>query len=110
MHSTNQNTVLRESDEELIAQFQDGDVAGFNLLVGRYKDQIVNFAHRYLGDYDEADDVAEETFVLLYKSKDLYKPVARFSTWLYTIAANLAKTQLRRRRRGILFSLTGADR
>jgi len=94
------------SDEELIASFQQGKIEAFNLLVGRYKDQLVNFAYRYLGDYDEADDVAQETFIRLYRNKHAYKPIARFSTWLYTIAVNLSKTQLRRRKRHAFFSLT----
>ncbi|HEV8537347.1 MAG TPA: sigma-70 family RNA polymerase sigma factor [Bacteroidota bacterium] len=94
------------SDEELIAAFQEGRLDAFNLLVERYKHQLVNFAYRFLGDYDEADDVAQETFIRLYRNKDSYRPVAKFSTWLYTIAANLAKTQLRRRKRHAIFSLT----
>jgi RNA polymerase sigma-70 factor (ECF subfamily) len=94
------------SDEELIAAFREGRLDAFNLLVERYKHQLVNFAYRFLGDYDEADDVAQETFIRLYRNKDSYRPVAKFSTWLYTIAANLAKTQLRRRKRHAIFSLT----
>ena len=89
---------LAASDEELIAAFQQGNVAAFTLLVGRYKDRLMNFVFRYLGDYDDADDVVQETFVRVYRNKALYRPVAKFSTWIYTIATNLAKTQLRRRR------------
>lgn len=95
-----------QSDEDLIALFQNGDETAFSLLVGRYKHHLVNFAYRYLGDYDDADDIAQETFVRVYKNKHAYKPVAKFSTWVYTIAANLAKTQLRRRKRVMIFSLT----
>lgn len=98
--------VRTETDEELIARFQNGQEAAFNLLVGRYKDQLINFVYRYLGDYDEADDVVQETFVRLFRHKSSYKPVAKFSTWLYTIASNLAKTQLRRRKRWATFSLS----
>ena len=94
-----------QSDEELIASFQQGHTEAFNVIVARYKNQLVNFTYRYLGDYDEADDVAQETFLRVYKNKDAYKPVAKFSTWLYTIATNLAKTQLRRRKRHLIFSL-----
>lgn len=95
-----------ESDEELIHQFQEGADRAFNLLVGRYKDQLMNFVYRFLGDYDEADDVVQETFVRLWRSKQSYRPVAKFSTWLYTIAANLARTQLSRRKRHAFFSLS----
>lgn len=96
----------KQSDEELIAAFQQGRVEAFNLLVGRYKDQLINFVYRYLSDYDQADDVVQETFIRLYYKKDTYKPIAKFSTWIYTIASNLAKTQLRNRKRRLIFSLT----
>jgi RNA polymerase sigma-70 factor (ECF subfamily) len=111
--SEQQTAVRKETDEALIAQFQEGRNEAFNLLVGRYKDQLMNFVYRYLGNYDEADDVVQETFVRLYRNKDSYKPVAKFSTWLYTIATNLAKTQYRRRKRRVMVSLTrqrGEDR
>ena len=96
----------KQSDEELIAAFQQGRLEAFNLLVGRYKDQLINFVYRYLGDYDQADDVVQETFIRLYHKKDTYRPIAKFSTWIYTIATNLAKTQLRNRKRRTIFSLT----
>ena len=106
MHSGPQNRrTAVQTDEELIAMFQDGDETAFSILVGRYKDPLVNFAFRFLGDYDEADDIAQETFVRVYRNKLAYRPVARFSTWLYTIASNLSKTQLRRRKRSMFFSL-----
>ena len=95
----------QETDEALIARFQEGRIEAFNILVGRYKNQLINFVYRYLGDYDEADDVVQETFVRLYRHKDAYKPVAKFSTWLYTIATNLAKTQYRRKKRRVMVSL-----
>jgi RNA polymerase sigma-70 factor (ECF subfamily) len=101
-----QTTPAGETDEELILQFQQGAERAFNLLVGRYKDPLMNFVYRFLGDYDEADDVVQETFVRLWRSKHTYRPVAKFSTWLYTIAANLARTQLSRRRRHAFFSLS----
>jgi RNA polymerase sigma-70 factor (ECF subfamily) len=94
------------SDEELIAAFQQGDETAFNLLVGRYKDPLMNFVYRYLGDDDDADDVVQETFVRLFRNKHAYKPLAKFSTWLYTIATNLAKSQLRRMKRHSIFSLS----
>lgn len=96
----------KESDEVLIASFQAGDLGAFNQLVGKYKHQLLNFVFRYLGDHDEADDVVQETFIRVYQKKHTYQPVARFSTWVYTIATNLAKTQLRRRKRLGLFSIS----
>lgn len=86
------------SDEELIGEFQRENEAAFTLLVGRYKDPLTNFTFRYIGDWDECNDVVQETFIRVFRSRHSYKPVAKFSTWLYTIAANLAKTRLRRRK------------
>ncbi len=98
--------VLERTDEELIDLFQRGDGRAFDVLVARYKDQLVNFAFRFVGDYDAADEVAQETFIRVYRNKHAYKPVAKFSTWIYTIASNLAKSELRRRKRHSLFSLS----
>ncbi len=98
------------TDEELIGAFQKGDPQAYDLLVSRYKDQLVNFAFRFLGEYDGADEVAQETLIRVYRKKHSYKPIAKFSTWIYTIATNLAKSELRRRKRHGLFSLTGRSR
>jgi RNA polymerase sigma-70 factor (ECF subfamily) len=86
------------SDEELIAEFQRGNEAAFTLLVGRFKDPLTNFVFRFIGDWDDCHDIVQEAFVRVYRSKHSYRPVARFSTWVYTIATNLAKTHLRRKR------------
>jgi len=98
--------VHEKSDEELIADFQNGDEAAFTLLVGRYKVQLINFVYRYIGDTDEADDIVQEVFVRVYYKKNTYKPIAKFSTWIYTITSNLCKTELRRRGRHFFFSLS----
>ena len=96
----------QKTDEELIAEFQSGRAEAFNVLVGRYKDPLMNFACRFLGDEDDADDVVQEVFIRVYRNKHAFRPIAKFSTWIYTITANLAKTQLRRRKRHALFSLS----
>jgi RNA polymerase sigma-70 factor (ECF subfamily) len=95
---TTSAALQNRSDEELIGDFQQGNEAAFTLLVGRYKDPLINFTFRYLGDWDECNDVVQETFVRVFRSRHSYKPVAKFSTWLYTITTNLAKTRLRRRK------------
>jgi len=94
------------TDEELMAAFQSGREEAFTMLVGRYKHLLMNFAYRYLGDYDESDDVVQEAFIRVFRHRESYQPVAKFSTWLYTITVNLAKTQLKRRKRLALFSLS----
>ena len=93
------------TDEELIARFQNGDAYAFDLIVRRYKDPLLNFIYRFLGDLVESEDIVQETFYRVYKNKHYYKEVAKFSTWIYTIAGNLAKTELRRRKRRRVFSI-----
>src|SRR3989337_2642926 len=98
---------LRElSDEELILEFQKNNTEdAFNILVQRYKNPLTNFVFRFLGDYESCADVVQETMIKFYRNKDSYKSIAKFSTWVYTIAGNLAKTEYQRRRRRQIFSL-----
>lgn len=93
------------TDEQLIARFQEGDEYAFDLLVKRYRDPLMNFIFRFVGDKTDSEDILQETFLRLYKNKHYYKEIAKFSTWIYTIAGNLAKTELRKRKRRNLFSI-----
>ncbi|NOQ98400.1 MAG: sigma-70 family RNA polymerase sigma factor [Calditrichae bacterium] len=99
------NTGTLPTDEELIARFQDGDTYAFDQLVRRYKDPLLNFIFRFIGDLNESEDLVQDTFYRVYKNKHYYKEVAKFSTWIYTIAGNLAKTELRKRKRRRIFSI-----
>ena len=83
------------TDEELIARFQNGDTYAFDLLVRRYKDPLLNFIFRFLGDLVEAEDIVQETFYRVYKNKHYYKEVAKFSTWIYRIATNVCLNEIR---------------
>ena len=71
-----------------------------------YKDRITNFIFRFTGDMTSAEDLAQDTFFRLYKNKNSYREVAKFSTWLYTIASNLAKTELRKIKRRKTYSIS----
>ncbi len=102
----NDNKPQKISDEELIARFQKGDQQAFDILVHRYKDQLLNFVYRFVGNRNDAEDIVQETFLRVYKNKHYYKEIAKFSTWIYTIAGNLAKTELRKRKRRKLFSVS----
>ncbi len=84
------------TDEELMLEFQNGSTGAFTLLMRRYKDQVVNYAFRFLGNYDDAIDVGQEVFVRVYKYKNNFGHTIKFTTWLYTITANLSKTELKR--------------
>ena len=94
------------SDEQLIARFQLGDVQAYDILVRKYKDQLLNFVYRFVGNRTDAEDIVQETFLRVYRNKHMYKEIAKFSTWVYTIAGNLAKTELRRRKRHRIFSVS----
>lgn len=97
------------TDEQLILLFQKEDVGAFNEIVFRYKDKAVNFLFRYTGDRDEAEDLAQDTFVKVFRSKHLYKEIAKFSTWFYTIALNTAKTSLKKKSRMSTMSISDFD-
>jgi RNA polymerase sigma-70 factor, ECF subfamily len=95
------------SDEELILEFQKNNTeAAFNILVQKYKNPLTNFVFRFLGDYEACADVVQETMIKVYRYKDSYSSVAKFSTWIYTIAGNLARTEYRRQRRQNIFSIS----
>ena len=86
------------TDEQLMFLFQGGDENAYVELVNRYKDKLINFIFNYLGDLESSEDVVQETMIKLYQKKHYYKEIAKFSTWLYTIAKNLANTELRKRK------------
>jgi len=94
------------TDEQLIAQFQAGELSAFEEIVGRYQGQLINFVGRLLNDRNTAEDIVQETFLRVYRNKHRYKEIARFSTWIYTIAGNLARTELRRRKIRNFFSIS----
>ncbi len=89
------------SDNDLMARLksapQEEVVAGFEVLVGRYKNAIVSFLYRYVGDFRTAEDLAQEAFLRVFRKIGEYNSTAKFSTWLYTIASNLAKDEFKRR-------------
>ena len=94
------------TDEELILAFQDGDRDAFNHIVERYKDKLTNFLYRFTYDIDSAQDLAQDTLLKVYINKDSYKEIAKFSTWIYTIASNLAKTELRKIKRRKTYTIS----
>ena len=87
------------SDEELIARFQNGDEQAYVELVNRYRDRLMTFVYRFVNDGVIAEDIVQDTLVKLYTHKDYYRNIAKFSTCIYTIAGNLAKTELRKKKR-----------
>ena len=98
------------TDEELIREFQTSNtLEAYELLVKRYKDPLMNFVYRFVGDKDICTDIVQDTMIKFYLNKDSYREFAKFSTWIYTIAGNLAKNELKRRRRRVIYSINNND-
>ncbi len=91
------------SDEDLILRVQEGEIHCFDLLVDRYKARLYNYLFRMVRNEDEAEEIAQEAFVKAYIHADKYKTIAKFSTWLYTIATNLVRNRLRAKKRAPRF-------
>ena len=94
----------KKTDEQLIKEFQAGNQAAYEILYNKYKNRIYNFVYRYVNDVDVAQDITHDTFLKLYTHKDTYREIAKFSTWLYTIALNIARTELRKKKRRQTYS------
>lgn len=94
------------SDHSLLEATREGHEAAFAELVRRYRNQITNYVYRMVSDYETAVDIAQETFLRVYRAADRYHTSYAFSTYIYRIATNLAISELRRRKRRRLISLT----
>ncbi len=87
----------RFSDEELMEEIVRGSEEAFAALVRRYQGRVVNVVARLINDRDRAQEIAQETFLRVFIHRERYRPSGKFSTWLYTIAVNLGKNEIRRR-------------
>ncbi|PBS14075.1 RNA polymerase sigma factor RpoE [Lysobacteraceae bacterium NML93-0792] len=81
-------------DEDLVRRVQRGDVAAFDLLVRKYQHRIAALIGRYVADWSEVQDVAQETFIRAYRAIGNFRGDAQFYTWLHRIAVNTAKNHL----------------
>lgn len=88
-----------DPDAALMLRVREGDAAAFEVLVEKYRQPVFNLIYRSLQDASEAEDVAQNVFLQVYKSAGRYNATAKFSTWLFTIARNLCLNELRRRSR-----------
>jgi len=90
-------SVVSLSDEDLMARVAEDDERAFPELVRRFQGRVTNLVSRILNDRECADDLAQEVFVRVFVHRRNYRRGSKFSTWLFTIAANLAKNEIRRR-------------
>lgn len=97
------------TDAEILSHVAEGDIEAYGKIVNRYRLRLYNFVFRFVGDRETAEDVVQETFLRAFRKRKEYRAIANFSTWLFTIAGNLAKSELRRRKRWRLFSLHRDD-
>ena len=84
----------RDADQELVRRVQRGDSAAFDLLVRKYQHRIVALIGRYVGDWSECQDVAQEAFLRAYRALGNFRGDAQFYTWMHRIAVNTAKNHL----------------
>ena len=87
------------TDVEVVQRFLDGDERAFAILVDRYEGRLRGFVQRIVGDRERAQDLIQETFVRVYRHLHRFDQDRKFSTWIFTIAGNLAKNELRNRSR-----------
>jgi len=106
----NSEALLLMSDEDLIGQFQAGTVEAFNILVDRYSERLMHYLYGFLSDRKLCEDLLQETFLRLYRNRHSYQPIAKFSTWLYTIAGNLARSEYRKRKCRRMYSIQLVNR
>jgi len=104
-----EGTPLRErSDETLMLEHAEGAEESFEELLRRHQRPVLNYVYRMVQNRQIAEELTQEVFMALVKNAHRYQPVARFTTYLYTIASNIvSKEWLRRKRRPGLFSLSG---
>lgn len=82
-----------DEDSESVSLCKKGDISAFEALIKKYQKKVFNIAFRMIGNYDDACEVAQDTFVSAYRSINKFKGMSKFSTWLHTITVNLSKNK-----------------
>ncbi len=87
------------SDDELIFKAKHGDAKAFDVIHKRYLKKILNYVNRIVSDFQKAEEITQETFLQVYRHLDTYQPCGKLSSWIFKIATNLSKNELRSQRR-----------
>src|SRR5437879_3324466 len=106
---TSTQLALRDPDTRLMLGVRDDEPGAFEELVARYQSRLVGIMHHLVGNLEEAEDLAQEVFLRMYRARKKYRARSKFSTWLFTIANNLALNSLRSRQRKPVVPLNTRD-
>ncbi len=106
---TSKQLALRDPDVRLMLRVRDDDAVAFEELVERFRHRLVGVMNHLVGNAEEAEDLAQEVFLRVYRARKKYRPRSKFSTWLFTIANNLALNSLRSRQRKPVVPLPAQD-
>jgi len=85
------------SDEDVMERCAIGSEAAFRALVQRYRSRIMNLVCRFISDRDRAEEISQEVFLRVFRNRERYRKSGKFSTWIFTIAVNLTKNEIRSR-------------
>jgi len=98
------------SDEDVMERCALGSEVAFRALVQRYRSRLMNLVSRFINDRDRAEEISQEVFLRVYRNRERYRKSGKFSTWIFTIAVNLTKNEIRSRvRHRGTFSLDAID-
>jgi len=97
--SANRDWDNQTPSEELVARVAEGDEYAFQILVNRHQTSVLNLIYRFMGDRLKSEDLAQETFLQVWRSAKTYQRKSKFTTWLYRICANLCLNEIKSARR-----------
>lgn len=101
-----EDNYVKYSDEELILLARENDIDAFTAFHERYLAKILNYVNRVVADFQKAEEIAQETFLQVYRHLNTYRPEGKVSSWVFKIATNLAKNELRSQRRNSILGLS----
>lgn len=96
---------MNDNEKDLLEKSKRGDIKSFELLIEGYQKKVFNIAYRIVNNYEDANDLAQEVFIRVYKSIGSFKEQASFSTWIYRITTNVCMDELRKRKNRNVVSL-----
>jgi RNA polymerase sigma-70 factor (ECF subfamily) len=88
-------TTALDADAQLMLRVRDGDSGSYSLLIEKHRSPVVHFLYRMIQDYAVSEELAQEVFLRVYRSRESYEPTAKFTTWLFRIATHLALNWIR---------------